>query len=511
MKYNRLLICLASFALLATSCSKNRFDFSDFKGVQTEGTWALPIAHGNYTIPHLMQRFEIDSMIDYDPSGNMSFNFYHEQLGVISGEKLLIFDDLLVSEHYEYPNPVPGSVLPVPVDTVFNLSKMFSFESENIEVLSAKMKTGHFDFNISSNVGQIRQVEITSQEIKDVDGNDFQFIYDPELGITGFDVAGLRYETDEFNALSFDFKVHVTVQDLSPLDFMFDLNIDGSDFSLSEMSGYVDAYTTRTQIDTAFSVFPDNMSGTLAVEHVMVTLSERNTFGLDAVVVIDTAMVSGDNLAPISLVSPLPLVIDAIPSTAYTEVYNQSLDGVLNAHAGNFYITSNFVVNPLGLEDLVTVTDASAIDMRVNVNVPFVFKMDDVHYIDTVNMRLSEISMPEWIKKLTLELTFNSTIPFDLIGNFQMYDSEHNVITDTLLEDATLITASYDGQPSIENVTIEIDGERLQRVMRSNRIILDFDLGNDGRDVVLNANQSLRFNLKAKVEYDGVIEFNQLN
>jgi hypothetical protein len=187
------------------------------------------------------------------------------------------------------------------------------------------------------------------------------------------------------------------------------------------------------------------------------------------------------------------------------------LDGVLNAHAGNFYITSNFVVNPLGLEDLVTVTDASAIDMRVNVNVPFVFKMDDVHYIDTVNMRLSEISTPEWIKKLTLELTFNSTIPFDLIGNFQMYDSEHNVITDTLLEDATLITASYDGQPSIENVTIEIDGERLQRVMRSNRIILDFDLGNDGRDVVLNANQSLRFNLKAKVEYDGVIEFNQLN
>jgi len=507
MKHNRLFIVLAFVSLLFVSCNKNQFDFSNFHGVEAQGEWLLPVAHGQYTVTDLMRRFEVDSLIDYTPTGNMSYNFFLEQLGVIDGNDLLEFRDLFVDEYYSINNMMPGYYLPNPIDTMFLLSQSVNFHSDNISVLSARMKSGSFDFQVLSNAVDIQRIEISSIQIKDADGNPYVFMYEPDSGLTNFDIAGLYYETVNPNALAFKFKVYARIQDLTMPEFDFHLHIAGFDFALSEMNGYVSTYDIRNTIDTTFSIFPDNMSGTLAVENVHVTLNERNTFGLDTRLVVDTAILIGADNEPIPLISPLPLVIDANATPDYIEVFQQPLDGTLDTHAGNFFLSSNLIVNPENQNNLVTITDASAIDMQVNVNVPFEFNMDNVHYVDTVNMRLSEISSPEWIKKLTLELTFNSTVPFNMIGKFQMLDSEHNEITDVLIDEATLITASLDGQVTTVTVPIEITDQRLQTIMQSDRIILDFDLDSEGRSIVLNANQGLQFYVKAKVEYDGTFDF----
>lgn len=506
MKSRRLLFALASLALAFASCNPNQYNFDNFQGVHADGEMYLPIAHGDYTVSDLMQRFEIDSLIDYDPSGNMSFNVFLEQMGIIKGEEMLRFDDVSSDEHFVFSFPWKGRAL-MSIDTVFNLRQTIRLESEDIRVLSATMKSGVFDFIASTNFGEIRKIDITSPEIKDAQGNEYEFVYDPQLGINGFDLAGLRYETNETNTLNFNYKVYVSIQNVVLPEYCFDFHVSGTDLALGEMRGYINPYDIRTRIDTAFSVFPDNMSGMMAVENAVVTLSERNTFGMGASLVIDTAMVWGDGIDPFFLLDPLPLEIEVRPATDFVEVFHQALDGRLDAQAGAIYLTSDLIVNPEGTMEQVSVTDASTIDMRVNVNVPFDFSIDDVHYTDTVNMRLSEIQSPEWIKKLTLELLFTSTVPFNLMGRFQMIDTEHNEITYTLLDDATLIAASYDGQPTVTEVTIEIDGVRMADVMRSDRIILDFGIDSDGRNIVLNADQGLRFYLKAKVEYDGVIEF----
>lgn len=507
MKYKRLIFMLVSVGLLFSACNKNQFKFDEFQGVQADGEMLLPIASGHYSMSDLMERFQMDSLIAYDPSGNMSYNFFLEQLGVIEGDDLLRFDDMTLDESYSFSNPMPGLILPFPVDTVLGLTQSIAFGSDKIQVLSAMMKSGRFDFDISSNFAEISKIEISSPEIKNADGSTHTFVYEPAAGVTGFDLSGLQYRTAEVNKLNFRYMVYGTIQDLSMIEFTFNVHIAGTDFSLREMSGYVEPYTTRSWIDTTFSIFPDNMSGTISLENVMVSLSERNTFGIDAKLVVDTALVWGDGVEPSFLLSPLPLEIDAVPSPVFTEVFHQPLEGSLSARSGSAYITSDFIVNPSGMMDLVSVTDDATVDMRVNVSVPFEFRLDDVHYVDTVNMRLSEIQSPEWIKNLTLELTFISTIPFNLVGNFKMYDSSHNEITDILLNDATLIAASFDGQPTTVNVPVEIDGDRLQRVMQSDRIILDFGLDTDGRDVTLNKEQNLDFYLKAKVDYDGVVNF----
>lgn len=498
---------LASLALAFASCNPNQFNFDNFEGVHAEGKVCLPIAYGDYTVSDLMQRFEIDSLIDYDPSGTMSFNVFLEQMGIIKGEEMLRFDNVSSDEHFVFSYPLKGNA-PRSIDTVFNLRQTILLESEDIRVLSATMKSGQFDFIATNNVGEIRKIDITSPEIKDAQGNEYEFVYDPQLGINGFDLSGLRYETNESNTLNFNYKVYVSLQNVVQPEYCFDFHVSGTDIALSEMRGYINPYDIRTRIDTAFSVFPANMSGMMAVENAVVTLSERNTFGMGANLVIDTAMVWGDGIDPFFLLDPLPLGIEVRPATDYVEVFHQALDGRLDAQASAIYLTSDLILNPEGTMQQVSVSDASAIDMRVNINVPFDFAIDDVHYTDTVNMRLSEIQSPEWIKKLTLELSFTSTVPFNLLGRFQMIDTEHNEITYTLLDDATLIAASYDGQSNVTEVAIEIDGVRMADVMRSDRIILDFGIDSDGRNIVLKADQGLHVFVKAQVEYDALFEIN---
>ncbi len=122
-------------------------------------------------------------------------------------------------------------------------------------------------------------------------------------------------------------------------------------------------------------------------------------------------------------------------------------------------------------------------------------------------MMLSELDSPEWIKKLTLELTLNSTLPFRLNGGFYMYDSERDEVTDILLQNATLLEASYDGQTKTTTVVLEVTEDRLQNVLRSDQIILDLAVDTESQDVSLNVNQTLNFFVKAKVEYDGNVEF----
>jgi len=511
MRYNKLIAFFALCSLFFTACNKGHYDLSNVNGVHTQGEMLLPIASGNYTMVDLMERFQMDSLIDYDPEGNMSYNLLFEQMGLVEGSELLKFKDLTVNETHSFVNPAPGIVLPAPIDTTFSFTQTIHFESEHIGVRSATMESGRFQLDVTSDVVDVRKITVRTPDIKDKEGNDFYFVYFPGTGLSTFDLSGMSYQTAESNRLNLNFEVQIKVEELPMSDFVFDVSLVGTDFVIEEMSGYVSTYSKRNQLDTIFNVFPDKLSGMIGVENVLVTLSERNTFGIGAEIVVDTAQISGDGIEPFDLISPLPLEFEAVPSPIFTQVFQQYLDSRLNAHAGHAYISSDLILNPEGNQDLVMVNDESAIDLRVHAHVPFEFNVDDIHYIDTVNLRLSELESPEWIKKMTLELTFVSTIPFNLNGNFMMYDSEHDVVTYTLLDDATLIASSYDGQPTTTQVTIEITDEDLiqHNIFASDRIILDFDLGTESHDVVLNASQYLNFTLKSKVQYGGVIELNK--
>ena len=144
--------------------------------------------------------------------------------------------------------------------------------------------------------------------------------------------------------------------------------------------------------------------------------------------------------------------------------------------------------------------------MKIAADIPCAFNVQNVCYRDTVNMKLSEITYPELIREISLDLGFLTDLPFNIGANVLMFNSQNQVVTDTLASDAR-IQGSFDGTKKASQIVVKVTEDRVNRVLNSDRIILKFTLDTDARDVVLNLKQSLDFTLKAAVKYNGNVEF----
>ena len=122
-------------------------------------------------------------------------------------------------------------------------------------------------------------------------------------------------------------------------------------------------------------------------------------------------------------------------------------------------------------------------------------------------MNLANLKVPELIKELTLELTFNSVLPFYLNASFYMFDSETGMITDTLLGDSKVIKASFDGKPVTTEVKLVVDEDRIENVLHSNRIIMSYKLDTENHNLYLNLNQKLDLSVKGRAKYKGNVDF----
>lgn len=505
MRYSKLFFALSLVALLFTACKKEHYDVSNVNGINAEGEVLLPLASKSFTMMDMMERFQLDSIISCSDDGSLSFDYYYEHYGAVSGEKLLRFKDLKYEGHYEIANPYVG-VLPSFADTTLSFQHTLEFQTEHISVLEAMMKSGRLDFNVSSNVGVLRRVILSSPDIKDVAGNDFVVDFNLNSDSFGFDLAGLHYKTDMANSLKINFEVECLYVHVLDPQLYIDFTIEGRDLAFSEMRGFVEPYDSRNRIDTTFNLFPDNLSGLLEVNDVKLRLSERNTFALDARLTVDTALVMGEGIPAYSILEPLPLVVELPVQHTFSEVYNNTLSGKINSCGGATYTSSLFSVNTSGIEDIITMSDTCNLDVRVDISLPFSFKINEVQYLDTIDLNLSELELPDFIEKLTLELTFTSTLPVNLSSQFFMYDSEHEMITDTLVDEGKLIEASFDGQPTHTTVSIEITEERINKVLHSDRIIMIYELDTDAHNVKLTADQKLTLFVKAKAKYNSVDE-----
>lgn len=505
MNYKKLCIILSFLAVLSTSCTKGHYDVSNVHSINAEGEMLLPLVTKSFTMMDLMQSLNIDSIISCSEEGTLSYNYHFEHMGAIKGSDLLKFNDLDYHESISFENPFPF-VLPQAIDTTISIEQTVTFDAEHINVMEAMMRSGRLDFNVESNIGQLRRIRLHSSSIKHVTGDELSLVFEEDN--FGFDLGGLLYESETGNTLNlaYDLTFHFTGT-IDP-ELYFNVDIEGRDLAIQEMTGHVETYDSWNRIDTTFNFFPDNVSGSLEIHGAHFRLSERNDFGVSARLKVDTALVSGQGIEPFSVLYPLPLTVDLTPQSDFVEAFDETINGKISTMGGRIYASSVFTVNPAGMQSLVSLSDNSTIDVLVDVDVPFSFVVDDVHYLDTIDMQFSEIDMPDFIEKLTMELTFNSTIPLNLFGEFYLYNSQIDRITDTLFSESKLIAASYDGEPALTTVSVEVSDERLENLLHSDRIIMRYVLDTEAHHVALKADQKLDMYVKAKVKYNGDVEFN---
>lgn len=507
MKIPKILFVTFAIALLFASCNKEHYNVSNVHGVVAEGEVLLPVSSQTFTVMDLMERFEVADQVSWTEDGDMWFSFRYDSITAISGAELLKFKDVHFHGHYSYDNPYTFSPYHQ-VDTVVSFGHTITFESDDVHVLRAQMKSGHLHFKVESNVGNVLHVVIRSSNIKDAMGRDFELDVPVHNNSFGFSLEDVMLVTDEPNTLTLNFEMTINVHGATGPELYVDVDATGEDLAFREMFGYVDAYETRNRIDSVFTLFPDNLNGMLEVEGVRISVKERNTFTLGAKLIVDTALLFSEGMAPVSILDHLPLVVDMPPQLQTTEVYNQRVNGAVNVAGGRAYSTSSFIVNPEGFSELVTVVDTSRIDTEVDVEIPFSFTVDDITYLDTIKMDLSNLELPDLIEELAMDLTFISTLPLNMKASFYAYDSENERITDTLLVESAVIRASLDGRPTTTNVSLVVDERRIENVMHSDRIIMAYWLDSDNNNVKLNVNQKLDMYLKVRAKYYDNVEFN---
>lgn len=505
MKNIRVLLLLLVVIAFLPSCRKNHYDVSHVQGVNTQGELLLPIGTKSFTVRDMMESFEMADMLNWTEDGDMSYVFGYEIDSIINGEDLLRFDDQNYEWHTALVNPFPTG-LPLVLDTVLSIRQHITFQSENIRVMQGWMKSGRFDFIVSSNIGDLQRVVLRSSNIKDEQGNDFVFDAPAYGDSFGFDIAGARYVTEEANTLDFDIEMHFRLVGTTDPELALDVNLAGRDLACREMYGYVETYESRSRIDTTFALFPSQLTGTLKVDGVRVRVSERNTFGINACLVVDTALIINEGQQPYSVFSQMPLIVDIPSQSEFGEVVNWTVNGKVDVSGGRIFSTSSFIVNQGGMSELVSVDDASRIDAKIDVEVPFSFIFDDIFYMDTVDLNLSQLELPDLIESLTMELAFSSTLPVNLKASFYAYDSSTGRITDTLLDNAQIIEAAVGNQPTTTEVAIVIDDEKMENVMHSDRILISYMLDSGNQSVSLNGNQAVELFMKVRAKYNVIVE-----
>lgn len=513
MKYcKQLVVAIAAFSMaVLVSCNKNHYDVDNVSGVNAEGEVLLPLAYKTTTMMNLMERFQIDSLISCADDGSLYYELFYDAPEVVKGSDFLVFDDFSFESHYDLTNIVPIAISGI-FDTVVKLDLPLSLHSDYIQVLEASLRSGRFDFNVSTNVDALQRIIVRSPEIRDADGNEMEFDFSICDETFGFDLDGLYYVTENTNSFTLSLEVFLQLELTDDPELFINVNINGKDLALREIKGYLDTFSMSGSIDTTFSVFPNNLLGRLEVKDVSVSISERNLFGVEALIKVDTAMMIADDIEPYSLFYPIPLWVDVSTQMTMTEIFNQKIDAIIQAHGGRMKASYMLYLNPEGHhvngDQPVSVADTCVVDVQFGMEIPFAFNASDICYYDTATISFDAIELPDLIESLTLDLDITSSLPLNLNGWFYLYDSQTGMITDTLNADGKIIEASYTGLPTSNTISIEITPDRLDNVLHSDRIVMMFEVDTDSRDVKLNAQQELGVLVRGKVKYNGVITDN---
>ena len=172
------------------------------------------------------------------------------------------------------------------------------------------------------------------------------------------------------------------------------------------------------------------------------------------------------------------------------------------------YATGIMILNPYGMADIVSVSDTSTVDLKVDVDIPCSFNVESLVYSDTLEFDLANASLPEIIDEICLDFDFLTDMPFNMNVSAYMYDSVHDVLMDTLAVDEILL-GSFDASQVESEIIVQAADERVDKILKSNHIILSFAVDTDSHDVMLYKDQNLFFNMKAIVKYKGNVEFSK--
>lgn len=488
-------------ALLLTPSCKDRFNYDHLEKVEASGQWKLPIGTVHTTLGDVLKQLNDNELISNDENGNLQIAVDLKMDDVIKGTDIMTIPNMKYKKKFKINNPYPYQ-LEQPIDTFTVFDQMATLDSS---LVSFQLRSGALTFQLLSNVGVFQRIVLRSDGLRFPDGSPWEVTVDP-TGVDTLDLAGVYMEVGEAGKIRFTYEIYYQLYDVEDSKLTFDTQLGFTDFVIRQISGYFETYEAPFSYDTTFNASLDKITGRMKLVDASLKIETRNTFDLNASLEVEDARLYGGGATPSLLFNEYPVMLQVRPSLDYISAMDAGLNLEYDTRFDAVRLVGKMVFNPDGLDDLISMYDTSALGVAVNARIPFKFNSPGVHYLDTIDVKLSEVETPEIVKEVILGLAINSELPFNIQLQMLTFDSETGQITDSLLTNTTFIAGAFEGQPVKSVADISVTHERLKSLFEADKLILRFGLDTGDHDALLNLDNGLEVSLKADLIYGGEME-----
>ena len=429
-----------------------------------------------------------------------------------------ILDSLDIPDLPDLPN-VPGT-LDFPIDSVLVLDfKDFvsvPFEYDGYEIEFVELKNGRLNLALSTDLTLVRNVVLSTDNIKMGDGSSMEIAFDFTKGLNQ------EINLDLTNCIIAPENKNITFSATLILDIPLEEGFEGGlyrvdvnggimNVEFKKINGKINDFVFDFVGSHDFDFSIPNVGGNLKIATPDFSIKYVNTFGFEAAGVIDSLYLSDEQGNMTSLIKDGERVELYLHSTgeAYDSIseLDEKLVDDINILQGFNKITFNGNII-LGCDEVSenTITDNSHIDIIADLAIPLEFKMEDLKYTTKFDFDLSldneeggELDVLDDIfDELEFKLIFNNAIPIQITP--QLYVLENGVAIDSLFDEKACIHGKFDDEITEDILLVHVTGDKLVNVQRADQLLLDITLSSEGERIVLNTNDhfDLRIGVKTK-------------
>lgn len=355
------------------------------------------------------------------------------------------------------------------------------FEYDDFIIDTVVLRSGIFTFNLditplngASEFTLLKRIVIFSNQLVSQDNVPLRIQVDYGRNGASVDLAGYKIRPDEDKKVYFSSEItfhYIPSEGFDGGDYKCNLHDGG----LTDVSFKTVFATVTKTIDSTYSDhLPidfgiNGLSGSAFLPVPDINLTYRNTFGLSASTFVDT----------LQFYSPTIGITDLLAAPTWEEVITPTNGEYVSRPIGNFvdeidalagYTRFDFSgkVTLLEAGQHVSISDTSAIDVIADVEMPFSFKIDDLRYLDTVDISFGDdVNIQNYLDEIDFTIDYRNLIPLEV--ELQALFMKNGVVIDSLFNGNCLLAYGDTQNPPIECI---ITDDKLFNVLRANQLIL---------------------------------------
>ena len=491
-----------------SSCTTN-----DVRKVELDNSFALSLFSDTISLEQLLNSMDpmVTEWINIDEDGSLYAYYADSVINAVTGEDLLGgIEDLTfdVSSEFEVPD-IPASPIPVPLNWTFDDLVSIPFAIEGYSINSVLLRSGRLAFGLSTDLSVIESVELKTDNIKLADGSSLTIKLDTKNNDADVDVNLEKcIISPENNKITFSVAIFATISD-KPIGGDYDISLKGgiTDLKFETIDGTIEnlRYDFIGAHDINFGIV-NNISGDFTIATPMVDIRYINSFGFNAKGIVDSLYLKTIDGGETSLIkdwNQLEMTFEPTNGN-YASIadFPEQITNAINIveDYNQIRFSGNIVV---GCDDLKTdmISYDSHIDVVANVKMPMKFTMDELRYLDTMDVNITitgNDSDSDVFDELEFKFMIENGLPIQLIP--RLYMVQEGVIIDSLFTDNACINGCFDGKIVKDYLVVSVVEEKINSVLSSDQFILDLRFSTEGNMAVMNAKDevNLWIGLKTK-------------